>query len=133
MKTKRAAAEVRGAEYEHQQGDPDTSSETQRRSQQQGTGEDMADEELLREIIDHAVSANNPTIFLSMTNNNLRDMFESLGVQKPRGFSDMAKCELQELVIGAYGISVPEEVSTSVEDRRREKATQAAERARIAS
>ena len=45
-----------------------------------------------------------------MTNNNLRDMFEALGVQKPRGFSDMAKCELQELVIGAYGISVPEEV-----------------------
>ena len=51
MKTKRAAAEVRGAEDEHQPGDPDTSAETQRRSQQQGTGEDMADEELLREII----------------------------------------------------------------------------------
>ena len=50
MKTKRAAPEVRGAEDEHQPGYPDTSAETQRRSQQQGTGKDMADEELLREI-----------------------------------------------------------------------------------
>ena len=67
-----------------------------------------------------------------MTKNDLRDMFEALGVQKPRGFSDMAKCELQELAISAHGISVPEEVSTSVADRR-EKATQAAENPSIAS
>ena len=67
-----------------------------------------------------------------MTKNDLRDIFEALWVQKPRGFSDMAKCELQGLVIGACGISVPEEVSTSVADGR-EKATQTAERASIAS